>query len=865
MGSAQGITETFSNAPLVKALKILEKKYQLLIAYDPELVRGIRVDAEIRDADAATAMRELLQKTKLDAKVSDGNQVLIFRRKIPPDAPPRQEPPPTTIRGSIRDETNGDPLPYARIILSDSSAGTISDGNGRFRFLLPEGKSPEIRVQYLGFRAQQIRLSPAQLRGGVTIRLTPAFQQLDDIVIEGKSELPVRPLSEDGAISVNPQKVSALSMLGENDIFRALQYAPGISGTSESVAGLHIRGGTPDQNLVLLDGIPIYNTGHLFGYFNAFHADALQRVRTYRGGFGAEYGGRVSGVVDMTAVPVDADTFRAGASVNLLNGGAFVSAPLLDKKAAIMVAGRRSYSEILRSPFYNSISGNVFEIGDIFRDQTQQQNDTLQTESDPLASFYDLHSKLILRPDARNAIELTGYIGGDFLDYSFSIEDSFEFQQYTDQLRYATTGASTSWDRKWRDSLESHSVLSFSRYQNTNFRSYDIDNEVQYSSNQLNRVESMILGHNTQWKPFRRHQFLGGFRVARYETLFEQFNDVGEGEIDDTERVNGWLSELFAQHVWTPIPELKVRSGLRMSHYSPTREVYPQPRIGLLWRPNQALRIKANYGLYDQFLNNIIVDNGLSLGDNFFALADNEDTDVLQGRQLTLGAAYVKPGLLIEVEAYRKWLDGLINYSVRFNQDELTSQTQDYFSEGEGNIWGLDVLVRKQVGPWTGWASYSLGRVSHSFPNLNDGFEFDADHDQRHEFKLVNLLSAGRWDFSLTWLIASGKPYSEASRVDSIRDAEGELFYEILTDTINSARFEPYHRMDLSVTCNFPIKRRFKAKAGLTIFNVYDQDNVRDIIQTFEVPDDPADVPEIVTIERFLLGFSPNVFFRIRF
>ena len=859
---AQTFTGTYKRAPLKEVIKELEADFGLVFAFETKRVEGKTVTITLKKEPLNSAVKKIMDNAGLRTEWVDEKSVVLHAKEKGDGVEGSGV---RTLFGRIKDHETQEPLPYATVYMKRSRKGVVADENGGFHFPETPTTSDTLIVRYLGYRQQEIPVNPKGLHA-LEIALKPSSRRMEDILITSQGRL-LPETGQEGEMSFNPQKIQAFSVLGEEDIFRALQFSPGISATEESADGLYLRGGTPDQNLVLLDGITVYNTGHFFGMFHAFNARALDRVRVYRSNYGAQYGGRVSGVIDITGKPERPDTLQFGASANLVSANIHAQIPLFKQKASLLIAGRRSFNDIVSSPTYESISGNVFQTGGIWSDENAAEELNGEYELDPTSFFYDLHTRLVVTPSDNDLIAATFYTGGDQTNYFFQQTDTTYSRESNDELILANLGSSLTWDHQWSPDLLSTAQLAYSTYG----QRYNYDQEVveeadsfAYETFQDNRVSAWDARLSTTWKPLTQHQFEGGLHFNFQSSLFEVSTDDNENVLPDSGVTEGAAYTAYLQHVYSPNPKISLRTGLRYTFFDGMEEHFWEPRIQIRATPWKNWRFQANWGIYNQFLNSVIMANRLKLGENFFAVAAPEQgIDNIVSFNLSAGAIFSKGPFLVEVEGYRKDLEGLITYDRSFDTEINANQIGDQLSEGTGTIMGVDVLVRYVKDWYTGWAAYTLSNVTHEFPELNEGNPFPADHNHTHELKLVNMLKFGRWNLSATWILASGKPFTPVMGIDTLIDLEGEPYHELDLEPRNSGSLPAYHRLDLNVRYNFPLGKWGRARTGISLFNVYDHENIRDWNYTIEY--DENDEVQAVLIERQLLGFSPNLYFGLVF
>lgn len=852
------LSAQFQDAPLADALRQLSREYNLIIAFDPGKMAGHSVSVAFKDQSLAEALDQLLKDQPFVYEILGPDQAVI-RPASSTDPPPAE--PTQSLTLQVLDATTGEPLEYATV--RTRVTGAYTGPNGQANLQIRPTQDEQITVSYIGYEPQTFPLA-SPIPSILNVSLQPAFTPMEDIVIEDRSHLPVSPAGKNEAVTVNTRELEALSFLGESDLFRTLQWAPGISGATESAAGLEIRGGTADQNLVLLDGMEIYNSGHFSGMFNAFNAHALNQARTIRGGFGADYGGRISGVIDLSGAPEVTDSLRFGVSANLLNVNGYASIPLVRKKAHLFVATRRSYSDIVASPFYSSISDNLFQSGDTFQDTTDLDDEGGGIEVEPLATFYDLHAKLVTRPSDRDQLSLTWYQGGDLIDYSYSLLDS-EFTRTTlDQLRPTNLGGSLNWTRQWSAHISSYANASYSSFKSSyaNSQTFTEEDDTTFSEfRQQTEVNTWKGEAGVNWHFLPQHQLKTGIQFNHHQTPILITTREDDNRNTDSILTAGWLGTLYVQDVYQPFKNLTLRGGLRTSWFSTFDELHWEPRISALYEPVPGLAFKGAWGQYYQFLNPARLDNQLKLGETFFVLADEElEIEVLNSRHSILGVSYQAPGFWAEAEFYHKSLTGLQTFTSRYDAAQSSPQPEDLLTNGSGTIIGMDLFLRKQWGRYTGWVAYTLSQAEYEFQSIDSAQSFPADQDHRHELKLVNIMDFDPFQVTLTWIYASGRPYTRAIGIDTTDGGEDLIF-----GPNNSSRLPAYHRMDFSFLYKFRIKKWGRASTGLTVFNLYNRENIRDRNYSLQPSAEDEDELEIIRVDRELLRISPNVFFTLEF
>ena len=383
------------------------------------------------------------------------------------------------VTGIVRDSLNNETLPNAVVFLMGERFRTLTDEFGRFTLVnVPIGEYT-LRVEYLGYLPLELEIT-GDSATPLSVLMTPDAFELEGVTVETSTDI-IQPTDEISVIKLSPRKLATLPSLGETDIFRTLQLLPGVSGTNDASSGLFIRGGTPDENLVLLDGMTVYHVDHFFGVFSAFNADAIKDVRLFKGGFPAQYGGRTSSVVEMIGKAGDNEEFNMSAGVNLLSARAVTEVPL-GGKGSWLVSARRSYTDVIRTGLYNSIF-NTLEGEEEEEPQPTRPGgrgggpggrgfgNFQQQAIQPDFFFYDLNSKLSYSPTDSDVIALSVYAGEDKLDESSLGSEITTPNGQTrltpdrvDVSDWGNRGASGRWSRAWGSRFTSDALVAYSEY-----------------------------------------------------------------------------------------------------------------------------------------------------------------------------------------------------------------------------------------------------------------------------------------------------------------------------------------------------------------------------------------------------------------
>jgi len=775
-----------------------------------------------------------------------------------------------TISGVVKDKESGETLPFANVFIKDTNIGTTTNGDGFFTLFNVPSENSTIQVQYLGYKVETLTLTKEIVKDKITILLAPDFNKLDEVVINTDSRQQIIKMNENvSQISLSPKRLASIPNLGEKDIFRALQLLPGVSGTNESSAGLYVRGGTPDQNLVLLDGFTVYHVDHFYGFFSAFNSDAIKDIQLFKGGFPAEYGGRISSVMDLTGKRGNINKVSFSGGLSLVSANATLEIPI-GEKANLLLAGRRSYTDIIRSGLYN----NIF---DLYNDNNQSNdtrfpnfNNFQQNQTQPSFYFYDLNTKFSYNPSDKDIISISMYNGEDNLDSSRKNNNTFGSNtdgersittDIKDLLNWGNWGSSIRWARQWNDKLYTNIVGAYSNYFSNRNRVNDVTIQLPDTTNNFktglvedNNLKDYTLRLHSEYKINSKHSLEFGGQITKNDVDYNYtFNDTIT-VIDQKDE--GVLNTVYLQDKWSPSEKLNIVGGIRATHFDVTDEFYYEPRFSLSYQLNDKLKLKGAWGRYYQFVNRIVREDVTQGSRDFWLLADEENSPISFSEHLIIGSSYEIDDWLFDIEYFEKEMTGLTEFSLRFQSALGADPNDQLFFEGTGISRGVDFLIQKMVGKYTGWMGYTLSEVVHTFPGLSDK-PFYSLNDQRHEFKLVNVLKAGRWDLGATWVYGSGKPYTAPNGIYTITLLDGTKTEYVSVGDKNGPRHAPYHRLDLSFTYKFDIGSG-KGSMGLSLFNFYNRSNTW--YKEFEVVNG-----QVIETNINYIGFTPSLFFNMSF
>ena len=606
---------------------------------------------------------------------------------------------------------------------------------------------------------------------------------------------------EDERISLRPQPVQQLPALGEADLLRGLQLLPGIQAVSDISSGLYVRGGGPDQTAILLDQIPLYDPSHLFGLFSTFNPDAIKEVNLYKGAYPAPYGRTLGAVLDVSNREGNRKRTSGRGGVSLISGRLLTEGPV--GQGSWMLAGRRTYLDGVFSAL------------------------RARGEDIPLNYyFYDLNGNINQRR-GDDAYAASTYLGQD--DLRIELEDDEE--SFFD-MRWGNRVLTAHWTRAFSPALFGHLMAASSSYESIVALRF-LDAPVRIA----NSIRDLSLKGDMDYFANRHHTLSLGLLATLFEFHFARsFNERTQLDL----RQEPVLLEGYVQDEWRPGPTTRVRLGGRGTYFSTGDRWHFTPRLALSQALSDKIRVKAAAGVYRQHLQ-LITTEAFSGGDFWVPLDDTVEPG--RSYQAVTGVEWTpSPRYQIAVEAYYTDLANLVTVDTELPDDNDATHSEAVFKSG-GTGWarGLEVFLQRRTGALTGWIGYALGWTRRTFPELNDGRSFPPKHDRRHDLSFVASYKIGAWRLGANLAYATGQAFTPVSESPVQR---------------NSARLQPYHRLDVSASRSFGL-RGTDSEFYVQIFNVYSRRNEWFVqLDSVDPEVDPRKIKQLPIIPT--LGFNFN-------
>lgn len=749
-----------------------------------------------------------------------------------------------TISGTVRMQSNGEAVIGATIMELNHKEVTITNQYGFYSLSLPIGKI-EMVVSYSGMKADTISLE-LQKNMQKDFVLESQARLLESVIIN----LPSTGRSLSGT-QMGVEKLTAKEMefipqlFGERDPLKAIQLLPGIKPASEGSSGMYVRGGSADQNLIQLDEATVYNASHLLGFFSTFNADAIKDVTIYKGGMPAQYGGRLSSVVDIRMNDGDNQNFHVSGGLGLISSKLNIEGPIQKGISSFLVSGRTTYADVFLK---------------LSKDSTINRNKI---------GFYDLNTKLNYQVNDKNQLFLSGYFGSDHLNAGTDFG-----------LRWGNTTATLRWNHIYQNGMFSNTSLIYSNYD------YTID--VNLGANNLNifsQIRDWNLKSEWQWKQGNHHSLRTGFDLIYHvirpgditSSVTSNFNDLLFQKRYSLE------NSFFVADNWKISKNFSLNAGLRMEIFSilgpgdfykvdvdgkilDTITVAKGKILKTYWNtePRLAARLmltgtsslKASYVRNTQNIHLLSNSTTARPTDRWISSTNNIKPEIADQFSIGYYKDFSNGRYEATTEAYYKSMDNQIDYrdGADINNANLV-ETQLLY--GIGRAYGIEFLLKKKRGKLSGWLSYTLSKTEKKINGINDGNWYNARQDRTHDVAIVLAYKAGNnWTLSANWVFYTG---------DAVSFPEGKY---IVNNQIyyyyskrNGYRMPDYHRLDLGATKTFKNKKGFTSELSLSLYNAYGRENAYSI----RFKPDEEDPAKTVAVQTALFKFVPSISYNFKF
>ena len=858
------ITCNFENKPLNLVLNEVGKISKVRFAYDNDKFSKILVTVQATNLPLDQFLTLLAQKYGIGNRLIGSSYAMFYdeKLKVKPTAPvvkvpvkpvPEKQIPvtekkvensiPIWIDGYVRDQISNEPLRYCAVLVDSVKVYTTND-LGYFSFEISNVKSIRISINQLGYEKIDTLLHIVSSTS-FDIGLKPFSLLLSTITVTPQTKSTVEYTEFPERIAFSPQAALYTPGIDASDMAKSLTLVPGISFLGGSLPGLSVRGSAPTENMVLLDGIPILETSHLYGNLSVLNSKYIHQAFVSRGGFGADLGGRVAGVIDMTGKTGGGEAPTVDVSVNPIHLNGYFGVPL-SSKLAVSFAFRRSMLE-----YWNNYLAQKLLTGTL---SFQPDQDFEESVDRPEVQFLDMNGKITFSPQKGHEWTLSFMNGTNDQSRKYTFESGIRL--YRSEMH---TGRNGGMALGWNLQKSKHWTYKFSTGFNSLLNNWELNagqlpnkngkggkTSTELDNNDLNevRMDFQSAYKNTRWL----HQFGAGFTHNSLFYQFNSFSSTGNRTIDSLQFDRSLdVAHVFSQHQISLFEDrLKVRGGLRLHVQPETAVADIQPRFAITYSPIKDLDIYYLGGDYVQHLSRIARIDAEGTVTPVWYIPTADQFGKLSSIHHILGSKLPKGAFTFNVEAYRKTVEGkaaLVGKSVRVNKERYVTYS---LIEGREIHRGIDLYGQFRHGLFNHTLAYSISQSNEQFDGLNGGDWFASATDQRHQIKFTELYSHKGWVAAFNWSFATGAP----ARIQT--DDSGLL---------NSERLPNFSQVDVSLTKQI-VARRFTFEGGISLLNVLNRNNVTGV-DYFRLTGSDTDLS--VKSEITALSFTPVAFVSIRF
>ena len=829
------LTLTLRNATLKEFTKMIENSTGYSFIYSEEISIKHKINLKVKEKPLHEIL-DLVFKNEAVSYQFSGRYILLQKKKKIKNVSRK-----FTISGYVTDGTSSETLIGTNIFESHQNQGTTTNPYGFYSITLPEGET-SLRFSYLGYATEtrQFTLSKDTL---MDIRMQGNTQLQEVVVVSDRAEAGAM-ATQMGSIEIPMTQIkSTPSILGEADVMKAIQLMPGVQAGVDGSAGLYIRGGSPDQNLILLDGVPVYNVDHMFGFFSVFTPEAVKKVTLFKSSFPARFGGRLSSVIDVRTNDGDMQKYHGTLSIGLLTSKFNLEGPIVKGKTSFNISARRSYLDLLAKPF-------------------------MPDDEKYSYYFYDINAKINHKFSDRSRLYLSAYNGKDHFAANFDGNTDFKDGS---KMNWGNTIISARWNYIFNNRLFSNTTISYNNYL------FDINSYTnnQYSTNTgttiTNRYSADYRSGINDWSyqidfdytptPVHHVKFGTGYIYHRFrpEVMTSKISDKTDDTVDrDTTYNNIANSRIYAHEVSAYMEDnIKVNSRLRLNlglHFSlfhVQKQSYfsLQPRVSARYQLSKNIALKGSYTQMSQYVH-LLSSMPIAMPTDLWVPVTKK-IKPMRSHQYSLGGYYTGiKGWEFSVEGYYKDMRNVLEYKDGVSFFGSSSGWENKVEMGKGRSAGIEFMAQKTLGKTTGWLSYTLSKSDRKFAKggINNGEWFPYKYDRRHNINLtVNHKFSDRVDIGASWVFYTGGTATIPEEKTVIIHPNGGLsgdfgggygnyFYPIKYDDSpaigeatyvehrNNYRLPASHRLNIGVNFNKKTKHGMRTW-NISLYNAYNAMN----------------------------------------
>lgn len=744
----------------------------------------------------------------------------------------------TTVNGTVKDTLTGESI-IGAVIKIDQLANVVVTSNeyGFYAISLPKGKY-DLRISFVGYEEKRI---PILLNAPlITNVFLESKNQLAEVVVSTKRKDDNLTKAQIGTETLNMQSISKVPVIfGEKDVLKTIQLLPGVKSAGEGNSGFYVRGGAADQNLILLDEAPVYNASHLLGFFSTFNSDAIKDATLIKGNGPAQYGGRLSSVLDVKMKDGNNKNYTVNGGLGLISSRLSIEGPIQEDKSSFILSGRRTYADVF------------LKASEKFKDN--------------ILYFYDLNAKANYKIDDKNRIYFSGYFGQDELGLGSSF-----------RINWGNKTGTIRWNRIVNNKLFLNTSFIYSDYSynvglkngetnfnvNSNIKDVNLKQDYTYYLNPKNTIR---FGFNSILHTITPSVFSG--------TVNNNMNKVGR---------NGLENAVYFNNNFKANQQLTFDYGLRISAYSImggdqyniynnnaiTQSILLQknefgktymnaePRFTSNYRINDLSSVKIAYARNVQHLHLLSNATAASPSDQWIGNSYNIKPELADQTSIGYARNFKNNTYELGAELYYKSMQNQLDYKDGTNINTI-ADVESSLLYGVGRAYGFEFLAKKKIGLFSGWISYTLSKTERKIDGINDGNWYNAKQDRTHDVSIVTILELNpKWTVSGVFVYSTGN----AVTFPTGKYALGEqTIYQYANRNAN--RMPDYHRLDLSATYENKNKKKNAGSWNFSLYNVYGRENAYQI--SFQ--DDPSDNSKTQIIQTALFRWVPSITYNFKF
>lgn len=725
----------------------------------------------------------------------------------------------TTLSGYVKEKGSGELLPGVNIFIPGLNKGTVTNNYGFYSITIPNDFK-KINYSFVGYQTVSVNADTLTSKV-INILLTPSAQ-IKEVVVTGEAPNRVSNNTRTDYISVPVAQIKEIpALLGEKDVFKTLQLLPGVKKGQEGTSGIYVRGGGPDQNLIILDDATVYNVNHLFGFFSIFNGDAIKSVELTKGGFPSRYGGRLSSVVEMTMKDGNKEKTSGEAGIGLISSRFTLEGPIKKNVSSYLISARRTYIDVLMRPLINA-------------------------DDRPIMYFYDLNAKLNYDFGNNDKIYLSGYFGRD----KFGATSDYSDSKWSSAMYWQNATGTLRWNHLFSNRLFANTSMIFSNYTLGIFEkdSYLEDGKWQkYSLNYNSGIRDFSLKHDLDFHPTAGYLIKTGF-ISTYHrftpnALVEKDSESPQSNIDQSKHYNSLESAVYLENHLTVNNSFQINGGARFTHFTADKKNYYriEPRLSLNYQFFENTSAKASYADMNQYVH-LLSNTGIGLPTDLWVPSTGRIAPQ-HSRQVSVGLAHdlTKQNLTFTLEAYYKKMDNIIGYkpgaSFLLIDDAESAKDfdwQDNTISGQGKSYGIEMMLQRKTGQLSGWIGYTLSWARQQYDELNNGNWFWAKYDRRHDISVVGIYELSkRVTLSGTWVYGTGNAFTMPTgeydtKINNLPNPYefNNNYYSTVSDhgEYNGSRMGAYHRLDLCVSFRKQ-KKHYQRTWEFGVYNAYSHKN----------------------------------------